>query len=107
MKMTLLAVILISSLGAASAQAACEAFEYAELKDMSKELLITKFCDYRSDTYAWINEASVASKTVGMTVANRYMAISNRCSHEWDRVERILDQKFQIKQPSCTKTTTN
>lgn len=100
MKTTLLAAALIISFGTASAQGACEAFEYAELKDMPKELLITKYCNYRSDTYAWINEAS---KTASIKVANRYMAISRQCSREWDRVERMLDARFEIEQPICPK----
>jgi hypothetical protein len=81
----------------------CRPYEYAELKDMQQGLLLEKYCQYQSDMYAVlkVGTATVRSGAPNRNYAGQVLATSERCAAEMDRVARILDVKFGVKQPSC------
>lgn len=106
MKTTILAVVLTIILNAAFAKAACEPYEYAELKDMPKEVLNTMFCKYEADALAFQDEAvNIMRKGIRSQSdsALQYLYMSNRCLRETERILRIFVAQRSVKSLRCPK----
>ena len=114
MKTTILAVILAASLSAAPARAACEAYEYAELKDMRKDDLETMYCEYEADMITFSDKAATALRTHFANTERtgiientddfrQYISMLRQCAHETQRILRIFSAQIPLKSPRCPK----
>lgn len=95
-------VVLTIILNAEFAQAACESYEYAELKDMRKEDLNTKFCEYEANALAFQNEA-INIMRKGPDSAMQYLSMSKRCLREMERINRIFAAQGSGKRLPCQR----
>lgn len=106
MKTTILAVVLTIILNAAFAQAACEPYEYAELKDMRKEVLNTMFCKYEADVKAFQDEAvNILLKDPKSQSGSfeQYLFMGRRCLREMEKIIRIFAAQRSVKSLQCPK----
>lgn len=106
MNTTIPTVVLTIILNAAFAQAACESYEYAELKDMHKEDLNIKFCEYEADALAFQDEAvNIMRKGIRnqSDSAMQYLSMSKRCLREMERINRIFAAQRSGKRLPCQR----
>jgi hypothetical protein len=83
MKTIIAAVILTVSFGTASAADTCKVFEYAELKDMPRQVLDKKATKYYADSEEW-NRLAMGAQT--FEASSKWEDRGKVCRHEWERL---------------------
>lgn len=95
------AMTLLASTSIAHAQSLCRIYEYAELKDMPKELLAEKSCEYYRISVQMIDAAIVEMKSGRQAAAQRSQREIAICSQEMERMDRLLESQHGLKPPVC------
>ena len=103
MRLLIVSAMLFCSSQTVSAQSICRIYEYAELKDMPRDKLISMFCEYDARRRARIQTAANSVQRGDTGGASRDMDDANRCSREQGRMERILQSQHSTPKPLCAK----